>query len=593
MKKLSPAMIETLVAVAREAESGAEPKGAVYARACERLHMSQAKLYRLLNAVTVRPARKRRSDAGAVALTRGEAEQLGGYLVKHIRGNGKQSISLKKAVDDLRANGLIRAERVDPATGEITPLTPNTIARALRQYGFHPEQLRRAAPAVQQKSLYPNHVWQMDASVCTLFYLEDDGTRDMPAAVFYKNKPENFERVAKQRVTRFVITDHTSGTIKVRYALGSESVANYSEFFFWAMHQHGHTAMHGVPHILMVDPGSGMKGAFGNLVRRLDIRLIVDAPGNPRAKGQVENAQNLVELGFESQFRAQRPHGLAELNERAQVWMDHFNASAVHTRHNATRDQKWLEITADQLRAAPALPMLRQLLTADDKPCRVTPFMQVQFGGGKRFWDVRGVPGVVPGEKLAVTWNAYNDREVFVVLHGADGQEQLIACPLVETDANGFSANAIEIGSGYRALPDTDADKRRKAAEQIAAGGATHTETERLLRRADVEVMGGRVRFDHLAHELDAMPVNLPRRGEVLQPATQLPATEPAPERALTFFEVAQALTAAGVRMTPERVALVRQWHPQGLKETELQALQQRLTVRAGLRVVGSDAANP
>ena len=37
------------------------------------------------------------------------------------------------------------AERVDPATGECIPLSDSAVARALRHYGLHPDQLLRAA----------------------------------------------------------------------------------------------------------------------------------------------------------------------------------------------------------------------------------------------------------------------------------------------------------------------------------------------------------------------------------------------------------------------------------------------------------------
>ena len=326
-------MVEELVDVARAAHAAPHGgKAAVYDAAAERLGVSRATLLRRLHSVAVRPQRKRRADAGQFALPRPEAEVLSAYLQQHFRGNGKRSINMDKALEDLRANGLISATRIDTDTGEVLALSASAVARALRGYGLHPEQLRRLPAAQQQSTPHPNHTWQMDASVCTLFYLDDDGTRDMPANVFYKNKPENFERVARKRVTRFVITDHTSGALKVRYFLGGESEANFAEFFLWAMDKQGGNPMHGVPLQLMVDPGSGMAGAFKNLVRRLRSKLIVNAPGNPRAKGQVENAQNLVEMGFESQFRAHRPAGLAELNARAQVWADRFNARVATAR---------------------------------------------------------------------------------------------------------------------------------------------------------------------------------------------------------------------------------------------------------------------
>ena len=590
--KLPPAMVEELVTVARAAH--AAPRGgkeAVYTAAAQRLGLSRATLLRHLHSVAVRPQRKRRADSGQFELPRPEAETLSAYLQQHYRGNGKRSINMDQAVADLRANGLIRALRADPDTGELLPLSPSAIARALRGYGLHPEQLRRLPPAQQQSTPHPNHTWQMDASVCTLFYLADDGTRDMPANVFYKNKPENFERVARQRVTRFVITDHTSGAVKVRYALGGESEANFTEFFLWAIGQHGRHPMHGVPFQLMVDPGSGMASAFKNLVRRLRINLIVNAPGNPRAKGQVENAQNLVEMGFESQFRAHRPASLAELNARAQVWQDHFNATATHSRHGKTRDMAWMAITREQLRIAPSLDLCRQLLTAADQPCKVNTFLQVQFGGGKRFWDVRSVPGVMPGEKLAITFNAYNDREVFAVLTGDDGEEVLHPCPLVERDANGFTVGAPQIGAGYVALPDTAADAARKRTELLATGAPTLEQAARVRKQREHEVFNGAVRFDHLERELAEQATLLPRRGELLQPTVQPPVIEAAP-RLLTHYEAARDLKAMGVDMNPERVTQLRAWHPQGVPEDQLATLQHRLTVRAGLRVVGGVAAN-
>jgi len=95
--------------------------------------------------------------------------------------------------------------------------------------------------------------------------------------------------------------------------------------------------MHGVPFQLMVDPGSGMAGAFKNLVRRLRIKLIVNAPGNPRAKGQVENAHNLVETNFESGFKFTHVPSIDWINDKAQMWMRHYNSARVHTRHKMTR----------------------------------------------------------------------------------------------------------------------------------------------------------------------------------------------------------------------------------------------------------------
>lgn len=586
---LNPAQIQVLSQVAMDAaRAPSRGKGAIYAAACAQLGISLPTLHRYLNQVTVRSPRKQRADSGVFSLSRAEAEIISAYLMRHYRGNGKKGITLGTALRDLRENGQVRADVLDAETGELTLLSESAVARALKGYGLHWDQMLRAAQpmAVAQSSKHPNHVWQIDASVCTLFYLDDDGTSPMPENVFYKNKPENFERVAKQRVTRFVVTDHTSGAIKVRYYLGGESVANYSEFFLWAIQKQPGYAdpFHGVPFELMADPGSGLAGAFKNLVRRLRIELIINSPGNPRAKGQVENAQNLVEMGFEHQFRAHRPANLAELNTRAQVWSCNYNATAVLERHGKTRFMKWMEITPDQLRVAPAIALCRELLTADEKDCRVDQYGRVQFGGGGRQWDVRSVPGVVTGQKLAITYNAYSEREVYAVYTGIDGLEVLHPCPLVEKDEHGFALDARVIGQGYKAQPDTAADTNRKQALLLATGTSTLKDAEKAVKQKGFEVFNGAVRFDYLQLENGNRAPFVPKASVALEATTQTTQTA---SRAimLSQFEAGAALTRMGVGPSADRNKALMEY-VDGVPETELDALKVRLTVRAGLRVV-------
>jgi len=589
--KLSPAMVQELSLVATAA--AAAPHGgkqAIYDAACARLGMGLATLHRALGQVTVRPQRKRRADAGVYELPRPEAELISAYIMDHYRGTGKRGITVAQALDDLRKNGHVRAETTD-SDGVIRLLSESAVTRALKGYGLHWKAMRGMALAVAQSTPHPNHTWQIDASIPTIFYLDDDGTSPMPEQVFNKNKPENFERIAKQRVGRFVATDHTSGAIKLRYFMGGESVANYSEFFIWAIQkQPGYTdPVHGVPFQLMADPGSGLAGAFVNLVRRLSIKLIINAPGNPRAKGQVENAQNIVEMGFEHQFRSHRPANLAELNERAQVWAAHYNATAVHSRHGKTRFAKWCEIEPNQLRSAPSVEVCRELLTAPHKDCRIDNYGHVQFGGGGRKWDVRGVPGgVQAGEKIAITYSAYNDAEVFAVYFDADGHEVLHACPLVEKDAHGFHGDARVIGEGYQSLPDTSADKARKQANLLTTGAETQEQADKVRRAKGFEVLNGAVRFDHLKRELDAQVPHLPRASVALEVQTVTP-SRVAPPRLLSQFEAAAALTRMGVPPSPERYAALMAYG-EGVPEDALEALQTRLTVRAGLRVVNGGA---
>lgn len=104
------------------------------------------------------------------------------------RKNGKRLYSIADAVETLRSNGFITAGRTDEATGEFFPLSEDTISRALRNYGLHPEQLDAPAPSSEMASLHPNHVWEIDASLCTLYYLSNGhkGLQVMDSAKFYK-----------------------------------------------------------------------------------------------------------------------------------------------------------------------------------------------------------------------------------------------------------------------------------------------------------------------------------------------------------------------------------------------------------------------
>ena len=103
-------------------------------------------------------------------------------------------------------------------------------------------------------------------------------------------------------------------------------------------------------------------------------------------------------------------------------------------------------------------------------------------------------------------------------------------------------------------------------------------------RKAKALPFGGT--HDPYKHHEQALPSTtvLPRRGTELSTTTRV--AQAAPEL-LTHFEAAKALVAKGVAMSPELLATLKNLHPDGVPETEIDALAARLMVRAGLRVVG------
>lgn len=590
----SPALMQRLVDIGRTAEAaGHGNKEPIYAAACAELGLSRATLLRRIKEVTMKTDRKQRSDAGAVTLGRAEAVLISAMLMESMRKNRKRLMSIGQAVDVLRRNGEVMAARTDAGTGELLPLSDSAIARALRQYGLHPDQLQAPEPCAELRSLHPNHVWQIDASLCVLYYLNSSNPREaglqiMRQSVFYKNKPANLKRIENDRVWRYLVTDHYSGTIWPHYVLGAESAVNIAEAFIAAIQRKpdARDPMHGVPFILMMDMGSAnTSGTFTNLLRRLRVDPLPHAPENARATGQVEKAQDIVERSFEASLRFKPVDGLDAINAASQMWARWFNGTQIHTRHASARYALWQTIREDQLRIAPAVDMCRMLLTHTPELRKVSPKLRVEFGGQGREWDVAKVPGVMVGEKLAITYNPYRDTEVWVVDTDAAGAEQLHAAPLVAKNEAGFAETANVIGEDYRRPAATVADANRQAVELAAMDAQTTAEAE-AKRKAKALPFGGRIDPYKGLEEATSGLRYLPRKGTDLATATQL--GKPT-ERLLTRFEAAKELAARGVAMSPERNALVAQWHPEGVPESALDELQRRLTVRNGLRVVGGD----
>lgn len=590
---LNPVIVERLVQVRQAAQ--AAPRGgktAVYAAACAELGMSVATLHRQLGKITVKPERKKRSDAGDVSLSRTEAIAISAALMVSHRKTNKRLMSIGQAVDVMRANGEVRAERTDPATGEVAPLSDSAIARALRHYNLHPDQLNRPTPAVELKSLHPNHVWQIDASLCVLYYLNartqaESGLQVMERDKFYKNKPANLKRIEADRVWSYEVTCHYSSAIYVQYVMGAESGANLSECFISATQKREGDPFHGVPFILMMDMGSAnTSGLFTNLARRLQVKTIAHAPGNARATGQVEKARDLIERGFESGLRLRPVRDLAELNAQAQRWARWFNATKVHSRHGKTRYDAWLTIAAEQLRVAPSVEVCQALLTEAPETRKVTDQLTVSYKG--REFDVRNVPGVMVGEKITITLNPWVPDAAMVVDTDADGNEVLHTVPLVVRNEAGFREDANVIGEDWARPADTQLEANRREVERFAMDASTDAEAQ-AKRKAKATPFGGRIDPGKV---IDQAPERtfMPRRGTDLALITTTSGTA-LPARVFSQFEAAAELRRKGLEMTREMVTSLRAWYPDGVPETELADLQARLTVRTSLRVVAGGAA--
>lgn len=461
-------------------------KREVIALACHHLQISAAELHRRLAELGLNGERKRRSDAGRSTLSEDEARLICGVMTESTRANGKRLLTFEDAVDMLRANGKLECS-----------LSAAHIARVMREKGWHPDQLTKASAHTQLASLHPNHVWQIDASICVLYYLDTGGLSVMDEKEFEKNKPANFARVADKRVIRYVITDHFSGSIWVSYFTGSENSENLTEAFLAAIQpKTAQEPLHGVPFIVNADAASANKGQlFQNLLKRLKCNFIAHLPGNARATGQVENAQNLIERHFEARLAFLRVTGLDHLNQLAQQWRIAFNAMRKHTRHGMTRYACWQRIKEDQLRLPPSIDLCRELVSTHPVEATVRGDLTITHsikGFGSTAYSLRDCAGIEPKEKVLVVVNPYRAPAIDVTVRGADGQEVTYTIEPQAKREGGFAADAPVIGESFAAPRDSVTDTRTKQLLKDAYGTETLLEAD-AKRKAKAPAYAGQI----------------------------------------------------------------------------------------------------
>ncbi len=322
-------------------------KNVIVNGASEFLGKSESEIYTLLNTVGWCSKKKKRRDRGKLSVTLKEAMLVSSMVMESYRENGKKTLSVKNAIRRARDVGEIQSKA-----------SASTFHRSMRAYGVHPDQLNRPTPHITLRSLHPNHTWEFDVSLCVLFYMDDHGAEPMPKEQFYKNKPQNFERIEKKRVLRYLITDHYTGTLFVKYYLAAgenqETLFNFLMEAF-APKNDSREPFHGVPFQLVWDAGSANQShMIKTLLNRLEVKHWPHIPGNPRAKGQVECTHNLVEKEFEGLLRLVDVRDINELNQKAQLWMREYNSLEVHGRYAEVRYNKWQAIRSEELRIAPS-----------------------------------------------------------------------------------------------------------------------------------------------------------------------------------------------------------------------------------------------
>lgn len=402
------------------------------------------------------------------------------------RANGKQVMTLKLAVNIAKSNGEGIA---DPETGEIIMPSVETISRAMRQYGCHPEQLKKGKPTGRVRSLHPNHTWLLDASVCILYRIR--GTKRvvfLDERSYNAKKPKNLVEIGNRRIVRYVVIDHTSNAFYVRYeqAAGETAEGVLRTLIEFMANRGDHDPAHGLPCILYTDPGpANTASLITNFCGQLDVRLIHHAPGVANATGAVEVHQDIIEKQFESRLRFMDVPDVAFLQSEADRWRRHFCARAEHSRLKTTRNAAWLSIKEEQLRTVPRDVLEAIAQWKEERRNAGTDFVisvDTRTHYGVRQYDLRELAyhGLNANESVRVLLNPFKAPEIVAVLDMPDGTEKRFSIAPMEKDEYGQDTSAPVFGEGYRAMPKTRTEKVLEEIKMQAYGVDSAEEAERL-----------------------------------------------------------------------------------------------------------------
>ncbi|MAD90284.1 MAG: hypothetical protein CMK64_11310 [Pseudoalteromonas sp.] len=502
--------------------AGHGQKGIILQQACETLGLSKDGLYRRLKKLGWNSGKTKRSDAGKTSMNEQTIDMLVAILNLGVRDNGKRIMDITTAKSILVANGH-------------ACLSTSQISRVLTKRNASVRALDRATPHVQMRSLAPNHVHQVDPSYCLLYYppgKKGKIQRYANDAEFYANKPENIEKIKNLRVWRYVLIDHNSGAIRVRYyESAGETQAILFDFLMWCWQQHEGSPFMGVPKVLLWDKGSANTSkAITNVLDALQVQNIPHEAGNPRAKGAVEVANNIVEKQFESRLLLEPVSSVEELNQAVWAWQEAFNANKVpgmnckHTRHKQPRFDVWMNIykpeNREYLRMLPDEQTCRLLLTKSGETRLVKGDLSVSYvhprTKTRHEYDLSDLEHICNGIKVHVSPIIIGESpDLLVGITNPRDEVIYHQVAPIEFDEAGFRASAPVIGQAHGSHADTATQTAVKESERLAFPGMNEAQIKK-AKKAKTAPFNGLVAHSHLQdveHDTRIAP-----KGEQIKP---------------------------------------------------------------------------
>lgn len=425
--------------------------------------------------------RAKRKDIGKKNIDDNTVKIVASLVKTGIRENGKKTMPVNVALDMLKRNGY-----------DINIKT-NRMREILKDSKIDADRLKKDNHNIRLRSEYPNQVHQVDPSVALIYFApESEGSKMkiIEDSEYYKNKDffndakdKKGKKIRRKKCLRYVLTDHYSGSISLRYYAAYGETAEYLYDFLlyaWNKKEREDYAFHGVPEILLWDKGSANTSkAVANALRSLKVKTIAHSTGNSRAKGQVENANNLIETHFECLFRLEGISSIEELNNAAERFCVEYNTKMKIKRMGQTINSRymlWQKIDAKQLRELPDTELCKQIFSAGVLKRKVKSDLTISLYHAKakrtliyslinlniEKGDEVNAQALLFGDSYkAIVWFERKDE------YGTKEEFSYEVEP-IQVDEAGFDINAAVIGKEYKQTKLTENEKDIKEIEYIS-----------------------------------------------------------------------------------------------------------------------------
>jgi transposase InsO family protein len=571
---LSPEACQYVRALARRLDAAEHGQGTALVReAGAFLGLSVQTVYRQLRAVAGwQSGRQARRDKGTTSVDAAALVALGAAQRESISAGGKQRMFTTTARGMLEQNGRV----FGVGNGRLNQL--------LRERRLNVAAQRVAEPVQAQRAPHPNHTHQIDPSLCAIYYLRGRQylIRDDE---FYKNKLDKIAQL-KFKVYRYVCYDRASGMLIPWYCeAAGETQHNLFEFLMFAWGQQPGRLMHGVPKVLLWDKGSANQAtAIQSLLDALGVRHITHRAGNARAKGGVENGNNLVEVQFESRLKFEPVHSVAQLNAAALAWANAYNANLIPGQDTRlrrlglaapmARQDLWQRIAADEVRALPALKVCQAFMRSKAEERKVNGEQAITFrhpaAGRTLPYSLKGLDGVNVGDTVLARGLIYGECAIQIEVARYDGAPLLYRVePSVEFDEYGQDAAGAVAGEGFKSAPHTPAQRAGKAMDAAAYPGLAADEVKAARDKRAVPFENKLNAHGYLQDV--ALPAYLPRAGQAIE--TPAHAAPVGPELISAVAAMLKIVAAIGRNLSAEENAFFMQRYAAGVPEDQVAAL--------------------